>query len=62
MKECQELTSHLDEFNSPVVFCHNDLNSKNIIYSEEKGILDQLNCTIYSRSSVKHTQVFAQYT
>ena len=39
MKECQELSSHLDEFNSPVVFCHNDLMCKNIIYSEEKGIL-----------------------
>ena len=40
MKECQELSSHLEEFNSPVVFCHNDLMCKNIIYSEEKGIVD----------------------
>ena len=43
MKECQELSSHLDEFNSPVVFCHNDLVFKNIIYCEEKGILDWRN-------------------
>ena len=35
-RECEELSSHLDEFNSPVVFCHNDLKYKNIIYSEEK--------------------------
>ena len=28
IKECQELSSHLEEFNSPVVFCHNDLMCK----------------------------------
>ena len=37
-RECQGLSSHLDELNSPVVFCHNDLMYKNMIYSEQKGI------------------------
>ena len=37
MKECQELSSHLDEFNSPIVFCHNDLMSKNM---RRESILD----------------------
>ena len=36
-KECQGLSSHLDKLNSLVVFCHNDLMSKNMIYCEEKG-------------------------
>ena len=36
-KECQELSSHLDKFNSPVVYCHNDLTCQNIIFLEEKG-------------------------
>lgn len=37
-KECEELKRHLDKLNSPVVFCHNDMNPMNIIYSKEKGI------------------------
>ena len=53
MKECQELSSHLDEFNSPVVFCHNDLVYKNIIYSEEKSILDLRNNNLSQMFAVK---------
>ncbi|XP_053383984.1 ethanolamine kinase 1-like [Mercenaria mercenaria] len=36
-KELDELRVHLEALNSPVVFCHNDLLLKNIIYNEEKG-------------------------
>lgn len=36
-KEFQELRNHLEALNSPVVFSHNDLLLKNIIYNEEKG-------------------------
>ena len=36
-KECQGLSSHLDELSSPVVYCHNDLICQNIIFLEEKG-------------------------
>ena len=53
MMECQELSSHLDEFNSPLVFCHNDLMCKNIIYSEEKGIVDSRNYNLYQMCVVK---------
>lgn len=37
-RECQELSSHLDELESPVVFCHNDIMPKNIVYSEAEGM------------------------
>ena len=37
-RECQELSSHLDELKSPIVFCHNDLMCKNMIFSKETGI------------------------
>ena len=36
-RECDELKSHLDQLNSPIVFCHNDLMSKNMIYSQNDG-------------------------
>lgn len=36
-KEFQELRAHLESLNSPVVFCHNDLLPKNIIYNEKSG-------------------------
>ena len=36
-KELEDLWNHLEALKSPVVFCHNDLLLKNIIYSEEKG-------------------------
>lgn len=36
-KEQQELWDHLEALNSPIVFCHNDLLPKNIIYNEEEG-------------------------
>ncbi|XP_065910835.1 probable ethanolamine kinase isoform X1 [Dysidea avara] len=35
-RECDELKSHLDQLNSPIVFCHNDLTYRNIIYSHDK--------------------------
>ena len=37
-QELQELWDHLEALNSPVVFCHNDLLPKNIIYNEDKGM------------------------
>ena len=37
-RECDELKSHLDQLNSPIVFCHNDLTYRNIIYSHDKGV------------------------
>ncbi|KAL4225642.1 Ethanolamine kinase [Mactra antiquata] len=36
-QEIDELKSHLEVLNSPVVFCHNDLLLKNVIFNEEKG-------------------------
>lgn len=36
-KELDALKEHLESLNSPVVFCHNDLLLKNIIYNKEKG-------------------------
>lgn len=36
-KEVQTLKEHLVSLNSPVVFSHNDLLLKNIIYNKEKG-------------------------
>ena len=37
-KEVEELWNHLENLNSPVVFCHNDLLPANIIYNREIGI------------------------
>lgn len=36
-QELCKLRDHLEALNSPVVFCHNDLLLKNIIYNEGKG-------------------------
>ncbi|KAI7811570.1 hypothetical protein IRJ41_000727 [Triplophysa rosa] len=36
-KEIEELKSHLNHIDSPVVLCHNDLLTKNIIYNQEEG-------------------------
>ena len=41
-KEQQELWDHLEALNSPIVFCHNDLLPKNIIYNEEKGNIPEV--------------------
>ncbi|XP_043090447.1 ethanolamine kinase 1 isoform X2 [Puntigrus tetrazona] len=38
IKEMEELKCHLTHINSPVVLCHNDLLTKNVIYNQEKGI------------------------
>uniref|UniRef100_A0A671ML11 ethanolamine kinase n=1 Tax=Sinocyclocheilus anshuiensis TaxID=1608454 RepID=A0A671ML11_9TELE len=38
IKEMEELKSHLTHINSPVVLCHNDLLTKNVIYNQEEGI------------------------
>ncbi|KAJ3271864.1 Ethanolamine kinase [Terramyces sp. JEL0728] len=35
-EELVELQSHLEKLESPVVFCHNDLNAANLIYNPEK--------------------------
>lgn len=32
------MKEHLSQLGSPVVFCHNDLLSKNIIYNEAEGL------------------------
>ncbi|XP_073798147.1 uncharacterized protein isoform X6 [Danio rerio] len=37
MREMEELKSHLARINSPVVLCHNDLLTKNVIYNQEEG-------------------------
>ncbi|XP_073687792.1 ethanolamine kinase 1 [Garra rufa] len=37
IKEMEELKSHLTHINSPVVLCHNDLLTKNVIYNQEEG-------------------------
>lgn len=37
IKEIEELKSHLNHIDSPVVLCHNDLLTKNIIYNPEEG-------------------------
>lgn len=37
IKEIEELKSHLNHIHSPVVLCHNDLLTKNIIYNQEEG-------------------------
>ncbi|KAJ3324575.1 Ethanolamine kinase [Boothiomyces sp. JEL0866] len=36
-EELVELQSHLEKLESPVVFCHNDLNAANLIYDPEQG-------------------------
>ena len=36
-RECDELKSHLDQLNSPVVLCHNDVQYRNMIYSLDEG-------------------------
>ena len=33
----KSLWNHLEALESPVVYCHNDINPQNIIYSEERG-------------------------
>ena len=38
-RECDELKSHLDQLNSPVVFCHNDVQYGNMIYSPDEGMV-----------------------
>ena len=45
-RECDELKSHLDQLNSPIVFCHNDLTYRNIIYSHDKGVSVLTNGTL----------------
>jgi len=37
-RECDELKSHLDQLNSPVVLCHNDVQYRNMIYSLDEGV------------------------
>lgn len=37
IKEIEELKSHLNHIDSPVVLCHNDLLTKNIIFNQEEG-------------------------
>lgn len=37
IKEMEELKTHLTHINSPVVLCHNDLLTKNVIYNQEEG-------------------------
>ena len=37
LKEATLLEHHLKQLNSPVVFCHNDILQKNILYNEELG-------------------------
>ncbi|XP_067312834.1 ethanolamine kinase 1 [Pseudorasbora parva] len=39
IKEMEELKSVLTHINSPVVLCHNDLLTKNVIYNQEEGIV-----------------------
>lgn len=36
-RELAWLKEHLSQLDSPVVFCHNDLLCKNIIYDSNKG-------------------------
>lgn len=36
-QEVEVLKAHLESLGSPIVFCHNDLLLKNIIYNEKKG-------------------------
>lgn len=36
-QELAWLKEHLSQLDSPVVFCHNDLLCKNIIYDSDKG-------------------------
>jgi len=38
-EELKELRVKLDELNSPILFCHNDLLPANIIYNEEKNLV-----------------------
>ncbi|XP_052270791.1 ethanolamine kinase 1-like isoform X2 [Dreissena polymorpha] len=39
-EELAMLQSHLEVLDSPVVFCHNDLLLKNILYDQDKGVDD----------------------
>ncbi|XP_073793798.1 ethanolamine kinase 1-like isoform X1 [Danio rerio] len=38
MREMEELKSHLARINSPVVLCHNDLLTENVIYNQEGAV------------------------
>ncbi|XP_067223760.1 ethanolamine kinase 1 isoform X1 [Chanodichthys erythropterus] len=37
IREMEELKTHLTHISSPVVLCHNDLLTKNVIYNQEEG-------------------------
>lgn len=52
-QELAWLKEHLSQLDSPVVFCHNDLLCKNIIYDSDKGV----NVVDYSRYPARETQV-----
>ena len=54
-RECDELRSHLDQLNSPIVFCHNDLMAKNMIYShDDSTCVCVYACTCMHRSMLTH--------
>lgn len=38
-EEIRWMKEHLSQLRSPIVFCHNDLLSKNIIYNKAEGLL-----------------------
>jgi ethanolamine kinase len=42
-KEAQEIKLKLDDLHSPLVFCHNDLLSGNVIINEENSMLREIN-------------------
>lgn len=62
-QELDELRAHLETLNSPVVFCHNDLLLKNIIYNAEKGrvyFIDQ-EYAMYNNEHFELANHFCEY-
>ena len=40
VEEMNSLWDNLEALESPVVYCHNDINPQNIIYNEERGTVN----------------------
>ncbi|XP_056138054.1 ethanolamine kinase 1-like isoform X2 [Lampris incognitus] len=56
--EMESLKRHLSGIGSPVVLCHNDLLTKNIIYSHEEGVND-VNYSLYPSHELQRDWLMA---
>jgi len=61
-RECDELKNHLDQLNSPVVLCHNDVQYRNMIYSLDEGVLMlMLKCSV-KKFKILNATIFYKLT